>query len=45
MLALTTARAASTLEDELEIELELVLMAPRAASTLDDELERLSEDV
>jgi hypothetical protein len=45
MLVLTAVRAASTLEDELEIEFELVLMAPRAVSTLEDEFERLSEDV
>ena len=42
---LTAVREPSTLEDELEIEFELVLMAPRAVSTLEDESERLSEDV
>lgn len=45
MLALVTARAASTLCEEDEILLELVLMAPRATSTLDDELERLRLEV
>lgn len=45
MLALTAVRTASTLEEDLEIEFELVLMAPRAASTLEDEFEMLSEDV
>ena len=38
---LTVVSAASTLEDELDREFELVLTAPRAASTLDDELLRL----
>lgn len=45
MLALTAVSAASMLDDELEIELELVLTAVRAVSTLEDEFERLSEEV
>ena len=42
---LTVVRAASTLEEELERELELVLIAVRAASTLEDELLRLRLEV
>jgi len=38
-------RALSTLDDELEIELELVLMAVRAVSTLAEDVERLVEEV
>lgn len=45
MLAFTTVSAASTLAEELEIELELVLIATRAASMLEEELERLVLDV
>lgn len=45
MRVLTVARAASTLDDELESELELVLMAVRVASMLDEELERLRLEV
>jgi hypothetical protein len=45
MLAFTTVSAASTLAEELEIELELVLMAVSAASTLDDEFERLRLEI
>jgi len=41
---LAALSAASTLEDELESELELVLTAVRAASTLEDELLRLKLD-
>jgi hypothetical protein len=41
MRVLTAAIAASTLKEELERELELVLMVASAASTLDEELERL----
>ena len=37
MRVLTVARAASTLEEELEREFELVLRAVRVASTLEDE--------
>ena len=44
-LALTSAKALSTLDEELEIELELTFIAVRAASRLDEELERLSDDV
>lgn len=40
-LALTTLSAASTLCEEEEILLELVLIALSARSTLEDELERL----
>jgi hypothetical protein len=43
--AFTPARAASTLDDEFEIELELALIAASAASTLEDELERLRLEV
>ena len=42
---LTAVSAASTLEDELEREFELVLTAPRAASTLEEELLRLKLEV
>ena len=42
---LTALRAASTLEEELEIEFELVFTAVRAASTLEDELLRLKLEV
>ena len=42
---LTVARAASTLEEELERELELVLRAVSVASTLEDELLRLKLEV
>ena len=42
---LTVVRAASTLEEEFEIEFELVFTAVRAASTLDDELLRLRLEV
>jgi len=45
ILVLTVVSAASTLEDELEIEFELVLRAPSRASTLEDELERLRLEV
>jgi hypothetical protein len=45
MLAFTELRELSTLEDELERLLELVLIAVRAASTLDDEFERLKLEV
>ena len=38
--AFTAAKAASTLDEELEIEFELTLMAARAASTLDDDREK-----
>ena len=43
--ALRVASTASALEDELEIEFELTLIAKRAASTLDDELDRLRLEV
>ena len=42
---LTAVRAASTLEEELERLIELVLIAVRAASTLVDELLRLTLEV
>ena len=42
---LTVLRAASTLEEELEMEFELVLIAVRATSTLADELLRLKLEV
>jgi len=42
---LTVVRAASTLEDELEREFELVLRAVRMASTLDEELLKLKLEV
>ena len=45
MELLTALRAASTLEEELEIELELVLTVVRVASTLEDELLRLRLEV
>ena len=45
MALLAVVRAASTLEEELEIEFELVLTAVRAASTLEDELLRLKLEV
>ena len=45
MRVLTVVNAASTLEEELEIELELVFKVVRVASTLDEELERLRLDV
>lgn len=38
-------RSPSTLEEEFEMELELVLRAARVASTLDEELERLRLEV
>jgi len=43
--ALIELRAASTLEDEFEIELELTFIAANAASTLEEELERLKLEV
>jgi hypothetical protein len=39
MLSLVAARAASTLDDELETEIELVLIVDSIASRLADELE------
>jgi hypothetical protein len=45
MRVLTVARAASTLDEELESELELVLIAVRVTSMLDEELERLRLEV
>jgi hypothetical protein len=42
---LTAPSAASTLAEELEIELELTLIAVSKTSKLDDEFERLSDDV
>jgi len=42
---LTALRAASTLDEELEIELELVFTVVRAASMLEEELLRLTLDV
>ena len=42
---LRVVRAASILEEELEMELELVLRAVRAASMLDDDPLRLRLDV
>ena len=45
MRVLTVVRAASTLEEELEIEFELVFTVVRAASTLEDELLRLKLEV
>ena len=45
MRVLTVARATSTLDEELERELELVLRAARVASTLDEELLRLRLEV
>ena len=45
MRVLTVASAASTLEEELEREFELVLSAVRTASTLEEELERLKLEV
>ena len=44
MLLFATARAASTLCEEDEILLELVLIAASAPSTLDDEFDRLKLD-
>ena len=41
----TAPRAASTLDEELEIELELVLTVVRAASMLEDELLKLRLEV
>ena len=41
MPALSAASAASTLDEDEEIESELVLMAVSAVSTLEDELPRL----
>ena len=43
--AFTALRAASTLEEEFEIEFELTFIAASAASTLDDELDRLRLEV
>jgi len=43
--ALTTPSAASTLDEELERLLELVLSAANTASTLEDEELRLSDEV
>jgi hypothetical protein len=43
-LPFVVPRAASTLDDELEIESELTLIAPNAASRLEEESDRLSED-
>jgi hypothetical protein len=40
MIAFTAPTAASTLDEEFDIEFELALMAPKAASMLDEELER-----
>lgn len=45
MLVFVTVRAASTLCEDDEMLLELVLIAPSAPSTLDDELERLRLEV
>lgn len=45
MPEVTVTSAASTLEEELEIELELALMAARATSTLDDAFESPRLDV
>ena len=45
MSVLSVLRAASTLDDDEEVESELVLMAASAASTLEDELLRLKLDV
>ncbi len=42
---LSTLSAASTLDDDEEIESELVLIAASAASTLEDELLRLKLEV
>ena len=42
---LVVVSAASTLDEELEIELELVLTVVRAASTLEDELLKLRLEV
>jgi hypothetical protein len=42
---LTAASAASTLDDEVDTELELALMAARAASTLVEEVTRLRLEV
>jgi len=42
---LTALRAASTLDEELEIEFELVFTAVRAASMLEEELLRLALEV
>jgi len=42
---LTALRAASTLDEELEIELELVFTVVKAASILDEELLRLKLEV
>ena len=42
--AFAVPNAASTLDDELEIEFELTLIAVSAASRLDDEFERLREE-
>jgi hypothetical protein len=44
-VAFTAVSAASTLEDEFDMELELVLIAVRAVSTLVDEVTRLLLDV
>ncbi len=44
-LALRVPSAASALDDELEMEFELTLIAARAASRLEDEFERLRLDV
>jgi len=40
MEAFTTTSAASTLDEELDMELELVLIAERAKSVLEDDSER-----
>jgi hypothetical protein len=45
MRALAVARAASTLEEELEREFELVLRVASVASMLEEELERLRLEV
>ena len=42
---MTVARATSTLDEELEREFEVVLIAVSAASTLNDELLRLRLEV
>ena len=45
MLVFVTVRAASTLCEDDEMLLELVLIAPSAPSTLDEESERLRLEV
>lgn len=45
MLALTELRELSTLDDEVETLLELVLRVARVTSTLEEDSDRLNDDV